>query len=86
MDESKVKKAKLRALKRAIEVAGGPTALAGLLGKHQSLVSQWKHRKQVPAAWVLLIEKHTGVSRYELRPDVFGTPVPGRREADQVRI
>ncbi|PZP64983.1 MAG: hypothetical protein DI604_25710, partial [Delftia acidovorans] len=34
-------------------------------------VSQWK---KVPAERVLEVERVTGISRHELRPDVFGHP------------
>ncbi|MGY5812025.1 Cro/CI family transcriptional regulator [Rhizobium sp. LEGMi198b] len=51
-------------------LAGGPTALARAVGKVSSqAVSQWK---QVPVGRVLDVEKATGISRHELRPDVFG--------------
>lgn len=62
----------LKIVEIAAEKAGGPIALAASLGiKHPALYS-WK---RVPAERVLQIEKLTGVSRHELRPDVFG-PMP----------
>lgn len=52
--------------------AGGLKSLARQLGiKHQSLYS-W--RNGVPADRVLDVERITGISRHELRPDVFGAP------------
>ena len=59
------------ALKQAIERAGGQTELAKAIGTTQGHVSQWLRRGKVPADKVLLIERATGVPRYELRPDVF---------------
>jgi len=54
--------------KAAAEV-GGVVALARMLGiKHTSLHS-WS---RVPAERVLAFEEITGVSRHEIRPDVFG--------------
>ncbi|MDK4703873.1 Cro/CI family transcriptional regulator [Rhizobium sp. CNPSo 4062] len=51
--------------------AGGPAALAKALGGVTSqAVSQWK---KVPAERVLDVERITGISRHELRPDVFGS-------------
>ena len=46
--------------------------LANTLGVNPSTISQWH---QVPAERVLDVERETGLSRYELRPDVFG-PAP----------
>lgn len=60
----------------AAEKVGGVVALARALDiKHSSLHS-W-HR--VPAERCLEIERLTGVSRYALRPDVFG-PAPEAAE------
>lgn len=54
----------------AKEKAGGPAALAKALGGVTSqAVSQWK---KVPAERVLDVERITGISRHDLRPDVFG--------------
>ncbi|MFB9952069.1 transcriptional regulator [Rhizobium puerariae] len=63
----------------AKEKAGGPAALAKALGGVSSqAVSQWK---KVPAERVLDVERLTGVSRHELRPDVFGAaPQPEAAE------
>ena len=59
-------------LKKAIKLAGGQTALAEMIGVTQSHVWAWLNRnKRVPAAHVLKIEKATGVSRHELRPDIY---------------
>jgi DNA-binding transcriptional regulator YdaS (Cro superfamily) len=48
----------------------GVTYLAKRLGISQPAVSQWK---QVPPARVREIERVTGISRFVLRPDIFGT-------------
>ncbi|MGE9266406.1 transcriptional regulator [Escherichia coli] len=54
---------------KAAEKSGGVVSLARELGiKHTSLYS-WK---RVPAERVLDIERVSGVSRHELRPDLFG--------------
>ena len=59
-------------LEAAILKAGGQTELANLLGIRQSHISNWKNRnKRVPAERVLDIERVTGVSRHELRPDLY---------------
>lgn len=55
---------------RAKNEAGGPAALAKALGGLTSqAVSQWK---KIPAERVLDVERLTGISRHDLRPDVFG--------------
>lgn len=56
---------------QAAEKSGGIVALARELGiKHTALYS-WS---RVPAERVLDIERITGISRHELRPDIFGQP------------
>jgi DNA-binding transcriptional regulator YdaS (Cro superfamily) len=62
------------ALKKAIDAAGGVTALASRLGVRQSVVSNWLIRGQVPSERCREVELAVGgkVTRYELRPDVFG--------------
>ncbi len=57
-----------QALKRAIEAAGGLAALAAPLGISAQAVSQWD---EVPPRRVLAVEKVSGVSRHELRPDLY---------------
>jgi DNA-binding transcriptional regulator YdaS (Cro superfamily) len=67
-----------KALKAAIKAAGGQTALARKIGKQQGHVAKWLHRdKKVPAKMCAAIEAATNgeVTRYELRPDVFGEPL-----------
>ncbi|MNJ57919.1 hypothetical protein D3C77_535300 [compost metagenome] len=59
-------------LERAIHAAGSGKALAELLGVTPMAVSYWKARG-VPAKQALPIEKATGVSRHELRPDIYPT-------------
>lgn len=41
-------------------------------------ISQWKN---IPADRVLDIERLTGVSRHDLRPDVFGAETPAESAA-----
>jgi DNA-binding transcriptional regulator YdaS (Cro superfamily) len=58
------------ALTEAIRRAGGIRALARALGNiSPQSVSTWG---VTPAVRVLEVERVTGVSRYKLRPDVFG--------------
>jgi DNA-binding transcriptional regulator YdaS (Cro superfamily) len=69
------------ALKRACEVAGGQKPLADRIGTTQSQVWYWltRSKKGVPAEFVLSIERETGVSRSEMRPDLWPASV-GERE------
>ncbi|WP_122613692.1 YdaS family helix-turn-helix protein [Pseudomonas viridiflava] len=65
------------ALLEAVEMVNGQVALAAALSSPEKLVSQqivsyWIKRGTLPAELVLRTERLTGVSRYRLRPDVFG--------------
>lgn len=62
---------------KTVDGAGGPAKLAAALSEHgikitPQAISQWS---RVPAERVLDIERVTGISRYEQRPDIFG-PAP----------
>jgi DNA-binding transcriptional regulator YdaS (Cro superfamily) len=61
------------ALKRAIDAAGGLAGLAGPLGITIQAISQWD---EVPPLRVLAVERVSGVSRHELRPDLY--PIEAR--------
>lgn len=43
--------------------------LARALGITHGAISQWD---AVPPGRVLAVERHTGISRYVLRPDIYG--------------
>jgi TorA maturation chaperone TorD len=55
-------------LTRAIDAAGGVAQLARRIGIAQPSVSNWS---RVPAERVIAVEAVTGVSRKELRPDLY---------------
>lgn len=57
----------------ACRKAGGQAALARALGiRRQSTVSSWlKRGNELPAEYVLQAEKTLGISRHELRPDLY---------------
>ena len=59
----------VEACARAKALGGGPSALGAALGVFSQAISNWTI---VPPKHVLRIEKLTGVSRFELRPDIFG--------------
>lgn len=76
------------ALSRAIEKLGGQSALARACGVKQGHVWHWLNKSHsVPGDYVLAIEAATGgaVTRYELRPDIFGTPATDRPQKDPVK-
>ena len=55
-------------LDRAIDAAGGVAQLARKIGISQPSVSNWS---RVPAQRVIAVEAATGVSRNDLRPDLY---------------
>lgn len=68
-------------LEAAIRAVGSQKRLADLLKIKSPSISQWRDRGQVPADRCLAIETATAgaVTRYELRPDVFG-PAPAEQQ------
>jgi DNA-binding transcriptional regulator YdaS (Cro superfamily) len=66
------------ALELAIDAMGTQQALADALGIKSPSITEWRDRK-VPAERCIPIEEATcgAVTRYELRPDVFG-PAPAQ--------
>lgn len=56
----------------AIKLAGGRSALADRFGVTRQAVQDWAKRGRIPPDKVLTVEKLSGISRYLLRPDVFG--------------
>ena len=59
---------KAEALKRAVDKSGGQAEFARLIGITAQAVSQWD---EVPPLRVLAVERVSGVSRHELRPDLY---------------
>jgi len=66
----------LAALDLAIVHAGGLTKFAELVGVSYQNVQSWRQSGRgfaTPAPYCLKIEQLTGVSKHDLRPDVFGS-------------
>ena len=64
-------------LDRVIASLGSQSALATVIGVKQQTVSVWvKAGKPIPAEHVVKIETETGISRSDLRPDLFGVSEP----------
>jgi len=73
----------MKPLEQAIETSGGLSDFARKVGVSPQVVCNWKARGRVPAERVLDVESATGVTRYELRPDIFGPAPKPRRKAEQ---
>jgi DNA-binding transcriptional regulator YdaS (Cro superfamily) len=58
-------------IQQAIEKAGGSKALADVFSIKRQAVEKWASENRVPADRVLRIEECTGVSRHDLRPDIY---------------
>lgn len=63
-------------LKRAKDAVGGAAGLSRAFSEigvqiSSQAISQWE---RVPANRALDVERFSGVSKHELRPDVFGPP------------
>ena len=68
-----------QALQRAIDIAGGQSALGRKVGKPQGTIWQWLNGSgRVPAEYVLTVSEATGIPPHELRPDVFPAPLGPR--------
>lgn len=60
------------ALRVAVDLIGSQAKTARLLGVAQPSVWKWLNKGQhLPAEHVLAVEAATGISRYELRPDIY---------------
>ena len=69
----------MNALEKAISIAGNQTKLAKKLGVNPMTVTHWVHRNKgiVPSGRVEAIYQATGVTPYELRPDIHPNPTSG---------
>jgi len=68
--------------KAAISAAGGASVVAKACELTRQAVCKWE---SIPPKHVLTVERLSGVSRHELRPDIYGrSPGPLARKADPV--
>lgn len=67
-----------QALEKAIDAAGTLQELASRIGVTPQAISQWE---KVPPLRVLDVERATGISRQDLRPDIY--PPEPQTEAAQ---
>ena len=65
------------AIEKAISITGSQSELARRIGVRQGTLWKWLRKGVAPAEHIVAIERATNgkISRYELRPDVFG-PAP----------
>ena len=56
------------------KAAGGVSKVSAALGAPLGTVSVWASRNKVPAERVLDVERSVGISRHELRPDLYPLP------------
>lgn len=62
----------LNAFRKAVDIVGGQVAFANLVGVTQGAVSKrLKDRRPLQAENVLAVEEATGISRHDLRPDIY---------------
>lgn len=64
----------VNAIESAINFVGSPGALAAAVGVSPQVVSNWRRRGRVSVTECAKVEAATGgaVTRYDLRPDIFG--------------
>lgn len=67
-----IKQTPLEALIKCASKAGSQSAMSRDLGLSQTAVWKWfQSSKRLPAEYVLEAERLYGVSRHELRPDIY---------------
>jgi DNA-binding transcriptional regulator YdaS (Cro superfamily) len=60
-----------KAIEQAIQSAGSQDKLALEIGVTQQAIAWWLRHGRLPAERVLEVERVTGVSRHDLRPDIY---------------
>lgn len=79
----------LESLQDAVKRVGSQSATARLLGVTQAAVWGWLNRgTQLPAEYVLAIEAATGITKEQLRPDLYrpdNANAPGGQSASLER-
>lgn len=66
---------RFEALQAAVNKAGGQSQFARDVGTTQPTVWRWLNQsRQLPAEYVLVAERLYGVSRHDLRPDIYPRP------------
>lgn len=61
----------------AVDRAGSQSEFERLTGARQQSVSNWlRKRKLLPGEFVLTTERELGISRHDLRPDLYPRELP----------
>jgi DNA-binding transcriptional regulator YdaS (Cro superfamily) len=55
----------------AIKAAGSKAALARIIDRSPQIVAFWAKKNRLPAEYVRVIERATGIPRHKLRPDIY---------------
>jgi len=71
------------ALTTAMERAGSQSALARICGCSQTAVWKMFQANRLSVGYVLAVEEATGISRHDLRPDIYPRPKLNRRATDR---
>lgn len=76
------------ALEIAVKRAGGQLALARKIGAKQQNVWDWlnKGNRKVSPRFAAAIEAATGVSKHDLRPDIFGPRPTSKSESEIIAL
>lgn len=61
----------MNSIERAVAAAGGVQALAQKWDIKRQAIEKWIKHKRLPPKRVLALEAESGVSRHELRPDLY---------------
>lgn len=65
------------ALAQAIRKAGSQVAFGRIVGKRQSVIHDWLRKgRPLPSELVFAVEAATGISRHDLRPDIYPREAP----------
>ena len=75
----------LESIQRAVAIYGSQSATARARGVSQAAVWKWVHGKtELPAEQVLPIEHDTGVSKHDLRPDLYPRDLTSQEVSESV--
>lgn len=61
----------LTPIEKALRLVG-KTQMARELGLTRSAIHAWARKNKIPAHHVLKVEQLSGISRYELAPEIYG--------------
>ncbi len=54
------------------DTRGRRAIAAKMLHITMAAITQWENRGKIPPEYVLDLERLTGITRYQLRPDIYG--------------